>query len=78
MTRPETIYLLSPIALGQGKFITHTLAGLHYKIYHYQNILATATKAQLGDQERQHITETVLVNFAYHIHLMETEFVNQH
>lgn len=70
MERPDKVYLPNPIMLAGDIRVSHTAQGCQYKIEHYKHILATATKKQLTDADRQHVQKTI-ENFAQHLQLLQ-------
>lgn len=70
MNRPEVIYLDAPYTL-EGIEIRHTLEGLKYMADHYETILKVTPPAKLDAKARQHIEETILINYKLRITLLE-------
>lgn len=70
MNRPEVIYLEQPYMLGNVE-IRHTLEGLRYLVDHYETILKVYPPTKLNAKARQHIEETILINYRLRIKLLE-------
>lgn len=74
MQRPDVIYLDTPYFIGSVE-IRHTLPGLLYLVDHYETILAKYPH-KLDAKAKQHIEETILVNYKLRIKLLE-KWTNQ-
>lgn len=75
MTRPEKVYLESPIEID-GTRIGHTYEGLKYLIDHYTLTMNNATPQQLNIDNRQHCA-TMIENLRLRVALYEKRFNNQ-